>query len=57
MELRDVGQLNDLVSIKVPILILNDVNDDTCLFDLAKIMHEGIQGSELVKIDKVVHGF
>jgi alkanesulfonate monooxygenase SsuD/methylene tetrahydromethanopterin reductase-like flavin-dependent oxidoreductase (luciferase family) len=28
-----------------------------CLFDLAKVMHEGIKGSQLVQVEKAGHGF
>jgi len=55
--LRDAGPLNGLANIKVLTLILHDANDSTCLFDLAKIMHTRIKGSQLVMIDNAVRGF
>lgn len=57
MELRDADLRKGLVGIKVPTLIPHAVNDRVCLFDLAKIMHEGIKGSQLVQIDNAGHGF
>jgi non-heme chloroperoxidase len=32
-------------------------NDRVCLFDLAKVMHENIEGSQLVPIEQAGHGF
>ncbi|HEY7082604.1 MAG TPA: hypothetical protein VH500_23175 [Nitrososphaeraceae archaeon] len=55
--MRDAGPLNGLADIKVLTLILHDANDSTCLFDLAKIMHTRIKGSQLVMIDNAVRGF
>jgi pimeloyl-ACP methyl ester carboxylesterase len=55
---RGVGRIldadlrKDLGNIQVPTLILHWVNDHACLFDLAKVMHENIKGSQLVSIEK-----
>ena len=56
VESRDADLRKDLASIKVPTLILHGVNDRVCPFDLAKVMHEGIKGSQLVRIDNAGHG-
>jgi pimeloyl-ACP methyl ester carboxylesterase len=55
--LVDSGPRNGLANIKVLTLILHDANDSTCLFDLAKIMHIRIKGSQVVMIDSAVHRF
>jgi non-heme chloroperoxidase len=47
----------DQINIQVPTLILHGVNDRVCLFDLAKVMHENIKGSQIVQIEKAGHGF
>jgi pimeloyl-ACP methyl ester carboxylesterase len=57
IELRDADLRKDLGNIQVPTLILHGVNDHVCLFDLAKVMHENIKGSQLVSIEKAGHGF
>ncbi|MBV9178922.1 MAG: alpha/beta hydrolase [Nitrososphaeraceae archaeon] len=57
IELRDADLRKDLASIQVSTLILHGVNDRVCLFDLAKVMHEGIKDSRLVQIEKAGHGF
>lgn len=38
-------------------MILHGVEDRVCTFDLAKSMHEGIKGSQLVQFEKTGHGF
>ena len=38
-------------------MILHGVNDRVCLFDLAKVMHEAIKGSQLIQVEKAGHGF
>ena len=38
-------------------MILHGVNDRICLFDLAKVMHRNIKGSQPVQIEKAGHGF
>jgi len=38
-------------------LILHAVDDQICLFDLAKAMHDSIKDSELVPVDKPGCGF
>lgn len=57
VELRDADLRKDMASIKVPTLILHGVDDRVCTFDLAKSMHEGIRGSQLVQFEKAGHGF
>ena len=57
IELRDADLRKDLTDIRVPTLILHGVNDRVCLFDLAKVMHENIKGSQVVQIEKAGHGF
>jgi non-heme chloroperoxidase len=57
IELRDADLRKDLSNIQVPTLILHGVNDRVCLFDLAKVMHEGIKGSQLIQVEKAGHGF
>jgi non-heme chloroperoxidase len=57
IELRDADLRKDLATIQVPTLILHGVNDRVCLFDLAKVMHEGIKGSQLIQVEKAGHGF
>ena len=57
IELRDADLRKDLASIHVPTLILHGADDRICLFDLAKVMHESIKGSQLVQIEKAGHGF
>jgi pimeloyl-ACP methyl ester carboxylesterase len=52
IELRYADLRKDLDNIQVPTLILKGVNDHACLFDLAKVMHENIKGSQLVSIEK-----
>jgi hypothetical protein len=42
---------------KAVITQLSAVNDRVCLFDLAKAMHEGIKGSQLVKVNNAGYGF
>jgi non-heme chloroperoxidase len=56
-ELRDADLRKDLSAIQVPTLILHGVNDRVCLFDLAKVMHEAIKGSQLIQVEKAGHGF
>ena len=56
IESRDADLRNDLASIKVPTLILHAVNDRVCPFDLAKALHEGINGSQFVQFDNAGHG-
>ena len=48
---------NDLAKIKIPTLIVHGTNDNVCLFDLARSMHDGIKGSQHVPIEKAGHGF
>ena len=57
IEFRDADLHKDLTDIRVPTLILHGVNDRVCLFDLAKVMHENIKGSQVVQIEKGGHGF
>ena len=57
IELRDADLRKDLANIQVPTLILHGVDDRLCPFDLAKVMHENIKGSQLVQIEKSGHGF
>jgi pimeloyl-ACP methyl ester carboxylesterase len=57
VELRDADLRKDLATIKVPTLNLHAVNDHVCLFDLTKILHDGISGSQLVQVDNAEHGF
>lgn len=57
VELRDADLRKDMAGIKVPTLILHGVEDRVCTFDLAKSMHEGIKGSQLVQFEKAGHGF
>jgi non-heme chloroperoxidase len=57
IELRDADLRKDLANIQVPTLILHGVNDRVCLFDLAKVMHEGIKGSRLVQIENAGMAF
>ncbi|HEY7080218.1 MAG TPA: alpha/beta hydrolase [Nitrososphaeraceae archaeon] len=57
IELGNADLRKDLASIHVPTLILHGSNDHVCLFDLAKSMHDGIKGSQLVSIEKAGHGF
>lgn len=57
MELRDADLRSDLARIKVSTLILHGTNDRICLFDLARAMHDGIKGSQLIPIEKAGHGF
>lgn len=57
IELRDADLRKDLSTIQVPTLILHGVNDRVCLFDLAKVMHEAIKGSQLIQVEKAGHGF
>jgi Predicted hydrolases or acyltransferases (alpha/beta hydrolase superfamily) len=57
IELRDRDLRGDLVTVRVPSLILHGSDDKVCLFDLATAMHNGIKNSELVSIDKAGHGF
>ena len=52
VKLQDADLRKDLPSIQVHTLILHGVNDHVCLFDLAKVMHERIKGSQLVQIEK-----
>lgn len=47
----------DLANFQVPTLILHGLNDRVCLFDLAKVMHEAIKGSQLIQVEKAGHGF
>ena len=53
----DADLHKDLTNIRVPTLILHGVNDRICLFDLAKVTHRNIKGSQLVQIEKAGHGF
>ena len=53
----DADLHKDLTNIRVPALILHGVNDRICLFDLAKVMHRNIKGSQVVQIEKAGHGF
>jgi non-heme chloroperoxidase len=57
IELRDADLRGDLASIHVPTAILHGIDDKVCLFDLAKVMHEGIKGSELIAFENAGHGF
>ncbi|MFL5662010.1 MAG: alpha/beta fold hydrolase [Ktedonobacteraceae bacterium] len=57
IELRDADLRRDLASINVPTAILHGINDKVCLFDLARAMHEGIEGSELIAFENAGHGF
>ena len=57
IELQDADLRRDLATIQVPTLILHEVNDRVCLFDFAKVMHEGIKGSQLIQVEKAGHGF
>jgi non-heme chloroperoxidase len=57
IELRDADLRKDLDNIQVRTLILHGINDRVCLFDLAKVMHENIKGSQLVQIEQAGHGF
>ena len=57
IELRNADLRQDLTTIDVPTLILHGLDDHVCLFDLAKSMHDGIKGSQLVSIEKAGHGF
>jgi non-heme chloroperoxidase len=57
IELMDADLRQDLAMINVPTLIVHGTNDNVCLFDLAKFMHDGIKGSRLVRVEKAGHGF
>jgi pimeloyl-ACP methyl ester carboxylesterase len=57
IELKNADLRRDLSSINVPTLILHGTDDHVCLFDLAKSIHDGIKGSQLVSIEKAGHGF
>ena len=57
IELREKDLRGDLATIHIPTLILHGSDDKICLFDLARVMHDGIKGSELVPIEKAGHGF
>jgi non-heme chloroperoxidase len=57
IELQDADLRRDLATIQLPTLILHEVNDRVCLFDFAKVMHEGIKGSQLIQVEKAGHGF
>lgn len=57
VELRDADLRRDMASVKVPTLIVHGTEDKVCTFDLAKSMHEGIKGSQLVQFEKAGHGF
>lgn len=57
IELRDADLRPDLASIHVPTLILHGLDDHLCPFDLAKAMHDGIKGAQLVAVEKAGHGF
>lgn len=46
-----------LTIMKSSTLILHGTNDRICLFDLARAMHDGIKGSQLVPIENAGHGF
>lgn len=39
------------------VVLFHGTNDNVCLFELAKSMHDGIKGSQLVPIEKAGHGF
>ena len=47
----------DIVTVRLPSLILHCSDVKVCLFDLATAMHDGIKNSKLVSIDKAGHGF
>jgi non-heme chloroperoxidase len=57
IELRDADLRSDLKTIGIPTLIVHGTDDRICLFELAKAMHDGIKGSQLVSIEKAGHGF
>lgn len=57
IELRDRDLRADLAAIHIPALILHGSDDKICLFDLARVMHDGIKDSELVPVEKAGHGF
>jgi non-heme chloroperoxidase len=57
VELRDADLRSDLASIKVPTAILHGLDDKICLFDLAKVLHQGIKGSVLIPFEQAGHGF
>jgi pimeloyl-ACP methyl ester carboxylesterase len=45
IELRDRDLRGDLATIQIPALILHGADDKICLFDLARVMHDGIKDS------------
>lgn len=57
IELRDADLRQDLASITVPTAILHGIEDKICLFDLAKVLHEGIRDSVLIPFEHAGHGF
>ena len=57
VELRDADLRKDLAAIQTPTLILHGTDDRVCLFDLAKKMSEGIEGSQLIAVENAGHGF
>jgi non-heme chloroperoxidase len=56
-ELRDADLHKDLSAIHIPTMILHGTDDHVCLFDLAKKMSEGIEGSQLIAVENAGHGF
>lgn len=53
--LRDTDLRNDLPRIEIPTLILHGKKDKICSFELAKQMHSGIQGSQLIAFEESGH--
>lgn len=55
ISLRDEDLRQDLSRIYVPTGIFHGIHDRVCPFVLAKIMHAGIRGSELIPFEKSGH--
>lgn len=57
-ELRDAdlrSDMNTINKLKIPVAIFHGTHDKICSFDLAKVMNEGISGSNLVRFENSGH--
>jgi pimeloyl-ACP methyl ester carboxylesterase len=53
--LRDTDLRNDLVKIKIPVLIMHGRKDKICSFDLAEQMKAEISNSNIIAFEKSGH--
>lgn len=56
ISLRDEDLRQDLPLVHAPTFIFHGVLDQVCPFEFAILMHQGIQGSQLLRFEKSGHG-